>query len=194
MHFASRRRLKLVFTLHCTAKSPKPFSSPSSCPSSPSHPSPSRSPSQTVTPGFVSSLPLRTSPLSTLASHTPSAYTAPNADHRPANDVELALLVPAIGTLVGCWLGAVPIPLDWDRPWQVRSPLFSLLAVLPSLTHVRPLRRHGLRPAQSVQSEDMQSVKLCLSSCAHVGQHKRRRPSRRRSSLASQSQSRLTNF
>ncbi|KAH8694888.1 GPI biosynthesis protein Pig-F [Talaromyces proteolyticus] len=24
----------------------------------------------------------------------------------------------ALGTGVGAWLGAVPIPLDWDRPWQ----------------------------------------------------------------------------
>ncbi|KAK5018524.1 glycosylphosphatidylinositol anchor biosynthesis protein 11 [Cryomyces antarcticus] len=24
----------------------------------------------------------------------------------------------AVGTLVGAWLGAVPIPLDWDREWQ----------------------------------------------------------------------------
>ncbi|KAK4698777.1 GPI ethanolamine phosphate transferase 2/3 subunit F, partial [Phenoliferia sp. Uapishka_3] len=36
----------------------------------------------------------------------------------PANDLELALLAPAIGTLLGCWAGAIPIPLDWDRPWQ----------------------------------------------------------------------------
>lgn len=24
----------------------------------------------------------------------------------------------AAGTLIGSWLGAIPIPLDWDRPWQ----------------------------------------------------------------------------
>jgi phosphatidylinositol glycan class F len=24
----------------------------------------------------------------------------------------------AFGTGVGAWLGAIPIPLDWDRPWQ----------------------------------------------------------------------------
>ncbi|GIC84400.1 PIG-F family protein [Aspergillus udagawae] len=24
----------------------------------------------------------------------------------------------ALGTALGAWLGAVPIPLDWDRPWQ----------------------------------------------------------------------------
>lgn len=24
----------------------------------------------------------------------------------------------ALGTCVGAWLGAVPIPLDWDRDWQ----------------------------------------------------------------------------
>jgi len=23
-----------------------------------------------------------------------------------------------VGTLLGAWLGAVPIPLDWDRDWQ----------------------------------------------------------------------------
>ncbi|GAA6012696.1 hypothetical protein JCM11491_002533 [Sporobolomyces phaffii] len=36
----------------------------------------------------------------------------------PNDDLELALLAPALGAIVGCWLGAVPIPLDWDRPWQ----------------------------------------------------------------------------
>ncbi|GAA5835059.1 hypothetical protein JCM9279_007185 [Rhodotorula babjevae] len=36
----------------------------------------------------------------------------------PADDLELALFAPALGTLAGAWLGAVPIPLDWDRPWQ----------------------------------------------------------------------------
>jgi phosphatidylinositol glycan class F len=30
----------------------------------------------------------------------------------------------AVGTLLGAWLGAVPIPLDWDREWQVLHPLF----------------------------------------------------------------------
>jgi hypothetical protein len=25
-----------------------------------------------------------------------------------------------IGTFIGAWLGAIPIPLDWDREWQVR--------------------------------------------------------------------------
>jgi phosphatidylinositol glycan class F len=24
----------------------------------------------------------------------------------------------AVGTMVGAWLGAIPIPLDWDREWQ----------------------------------------------------------------------------
>jgi len=26
-----------------------------------------------------------------------------------------------IGTIIGAWLGAVPIPLDWDREWQVNN-------------------------------------------------------------------------
>lgn len=24
----------------------------------------------------------------------------------------------SVGTALGAWLGAVPIPLDWDRDWQ----------------------------------------------------------------------------
>ena len=24
----------------------------------------------------------------------------------------------SVGTAVGAWLGAIPIPLDWDRDWQ----------------------------------------------------------------------------
>ncbi|KAA1065983.1 hypothetical protein PGT21_017380 [Puccinia graminis f. sp. tritici] len=37
---------------------------------------------------------------------------------QPKNEVEVALLFPAFGACFGTWLGAIPIPLDWDRPWQ----------------------------------------------------------------------------
>ena len=33
--------------------------------------------------------------------------------------VERALVFPVLGSFLGCWAGAFPIPLDWDRPWQV---------------------------------------------------------------------------
>ncbi|PBK63734.1 hypothetical protein ARMSODRAFT_962765 [Armillaria solidipes] len=44
--------------------------------------------------------------------------------------VERAIVYPAVGTLVGCWVGAVPIALDWDRPWQAwpLTPTFGALA------------------------------------------------------------------
>lgn len=29
------------------------------------------------------------------------------------------MIINVCGTLIGTWLGAVVIPLDWDRPWQV---------------------------------------------------------------------------
>jgi len=32
--------------------------------------------------------------------------------------IDRALVYPAIGTVVGSWLGCIPIALDWDRPWQ----------------------------------------------------------------------------
>lgn len=39
-----------------------------------------------------------------------------NDPRRPA---ESQFYVPAALTAFGAWLGAFPIPLDWDRPWQV---------------------------------------------------------------------------
>ncbi|KII91834.1 hypothetical protein PLICRDRAFT_173632 [Plicaturopsis crispa FD-325 SS-3] len=32
--------------------------------------------------------------------------------------VERALVYPVLGTVIGCWAGAFPIPLDWEEPWQ----------------------------------------------------------------------------
>ena len=34
------------------------------------------------------------------------------------NDAERVLLLSALGAVLGSWLGAVPVPLDWDRKWQ----------------------------------------------------------------------------
>jgi hypothetical protein len=35
------------------------------------------------------------------------------------NAAERGLYIMFMSTLLGAWLGAVPIPLDWNRPWQV---------------------------------------------------------------------------
>jgi len=40
-------------------------------------------------------------------------------EYEPDIDVVKWTYFGAIGTLVGAWLGAAPIPLDWDREWQV---------------------------------------------------------------------------
>lgn len=42
----------------------------------------------------------------------------------PATKLESALMLPALGAIVGCWSGAFPLPLDWGRPWQVRRSRF----------------------------------------------------------------------
>ncbi|WVQ95316.1 hypothetical protein IAU59_002411 [Kwoniella sp. CBS 9459] len=39
-------------------------------------------------------------------------------EFRPESPLERALVYPAVGALLGAWLGVVPIALDWDRPWQ----------------------------------------------------------------------------
>ncbi len=40
-------------------------------------------------------------------------------DGMKLSPIETSLWWTVIGSIVGAWLGAVPIPLDWDRPWQL---------------------------------------------------------------------------
>lgn len=42
--------------------------------------------------------------------------------YRFLNSAERGLYIMFMCTLLGAWLGAVPIPLDWNRPWQVGMP------------------------------------------------------------------------
>ena len=42
--------------------------------------------------------------------------------HRHKNAYERAVVYPSVGSIVGAWLGAIPIALDWDRPWQASTP------------------------------------------------------------------------
>lgn len=37
----------------------------------------------------------------------------------PRNPIERAIVYPTFGTVVGSWLGIIPMALDWERPWQV---------------------------------------------------------------------------
>ncbi|OCF41062.1 hypothetical protein I317_05073 [Kwoniella heveanensis CBS 569] len=39
-------------------------------------------------------------------------------EFRPESPLERALVYPAVGALLGAWVGVIPIALDWDRPWQ----------------------------------------------------------------------------
>ncbi|KAJ7075418.1 GPI biosynthesis protein family Pig-F-domain-containing protein [Mycena belliarum] len=52
------------------------------------------------------------------------------AEFSTRTPVERALLYPAVGTILGCWAGAIPIALDWDRPWQAwpLTPAFGAVA------------------------------------------------------------------
>lgn len=44
---------------------------------------------------------------------------------------DTCLQITVACTLVGAWVGALPIPLDWDRPWQVSpAPLMLILWAL----------------------------------------------------------------
>ena len=45
-----------------------------------------------------------------------SLYTSETTDTTP---LPATLYLNSVCSLAGAWLGAVPLPLDWDRPWQV---------------------------------------------------------------------------
>lgn len=38
------------------------------------------------------------------------------------------ICLPAHGAVIGAWFGAFPMPLDWERPWQVISFLLLLFS------------------------------------------------------------------
>lgn len=37
---------------------------------------------------------------------------------RPTGCVDYMVCLPALGSIIGSWFGAWPMPLDWERPWQ----------------------------------------------------------------------------
>ncbi|CAG8763510.1 7036_t:CDS:2, partial [Cetraspora pellucida] len=41
------------------------------------------------------------------------------SDGSPESIPEKLIYYTTVATVVGAWLGAIVIPLDWDRPWQV---------------------------------------------------------------------------
>ncbi|XP_020523340.1 uncharacterized protein LOC18422713 isoform X2 [Amborella trichopoda] len=42
------------------------------------------------------------------------------AHSKPITPIDYAVCLPAHGAVIGAWFGAWPMPLDWDRPWQVK--------------------------------------------------------------------------
>ncbi|XP_073112834.1 uncharacterized protein [Elaeis guineensis] len=40
------------------------------------------------------------------------------AHSKPMEVVDYMISLPAHGAVIGAWLGAWPMPLDWERPWQ----------------------------------------------------------------------------
>ncbi|XP_033735104.1 phosphatidylinositol-glycan biosynthesis class F protein-like [Pecten maximus] len=48
-----------------------------------------------------------------------SAWVRVYPQNSPDLGAESILYISSVGSVIGAWLGALPIPLDWDRPWQV---------------------------------------------------------------------------
>ena len=56
-------------------------------------------------------------PLACVLPQTPPYFTL-LTELRPETRREALALYPALGAIWGAWIGALVIPLDWDRPWQ----------------------------------------------------------------------------
>jgi len=59
-----------------------------------------------------------------------SIWTKLFSEFSPGTSTERALVYPVLGTLIGCWVGAFALPLDWERPWQTwpLTPAFGAIA------------------------------------------------------------------
>lgn len=56
--------------------------------------------------------------------------------HRPTGRVDYMVSLPAHGAVIGAWFGAWPMPLDWERPWQVLFISFIMLLKLSTFCHL----------------------------------------------------------
>ncbi|KDQ09517.1 hypothetical protein BOTBODRAFT_36924 [Botryobasidium botryosum FD-172 SS1] len=77
------------------------------------------------------SLPLETRLRSFSLDRAPtSVWTKLFSEFSAGTSTERALVYPVLGTLIGCWLGAFALPLDWERPWQTwpLTPAFGAIA------------------------------------------------------------------
>ncbi|KAL4115483.1 hypothetical protein PRIC2_013644 [Phytophthora ramorum] len=59
-----------------------------------------------------------TMPLAVQLGYAPRKWLDLILDLSVSNGQELYLVCSSIGAMLGAYVGALPIPLDWDRPWQ----------------------------------------------------------------------------
>jgi phosphatidylinositol glycan class F len=73
------------------------------------------------TPAFALGLPFRIRPSLALSEPQYARWVRIFASHKPlaTSSAETHLLYSSGGAILGAWVGAFPIALDWDRPWQV---------------------------------------------------------------------------
>nr|GMD78730.1 phosphatidylinositol-glycan biosynthesis class F protein [Ipomoea batatas] len=48
------------------------------------------------------------------------------AQTKPAKNIDYMVFFPAHDAIIGAWFGAWPMPLDWERPWQIVERVGSL--------------------------------------------------------------------
>ncbi|KAG8930893.1 hypothetical protein FRC02_003499 [Tulasnella sp. 418] len=68
------------------------------------------------TPIYALGIPSQSSEPSALAARL--KYVQLLSEFRLTRPAERAIVYPILGALIGSLIGAIPLPLDWDRPWQ----------------------------------------------------------------------------
>lgn len=91
---------------------------------------------------------------------------------RPKGGLERAVCIPAHGAVIGAWVGAFPMPLDWERPWQVNVIFLKIISTFlysyktcsllcreqTSVVEIQ-LNFHGVK---EVQFQTCGDLELCL--------------------------------
>lgn len=92
---------------------------------------------------------------------------------RPNRPLEYMICIPAYGAVIGAWFGAWPMPLDWDRPWQVIIlPVLIVAPVIIVLSHWSYSNLHfSCVPTWYLNNLFSQSQEwpICVSYCAIIG-------------------------
>lgn len=84
---------------------------------------------------------------------------------------DTCLQITVVCTVVGAWVGAFPIPLDWDRPWQVSHCPLVFNSLHCKFVRVKLLEKKSKRDSSYLHGGPCGPPRTCVHQQTHQTGH-----------------------